>query len=301
MKTQFVIFTIVLISVGILFSSFSVDKNSKWKKLKTPKSFSYIPTGILHAGTEKEVSINGFYISKTEISNQDYNNFLKDLLKQGRQDALKRARRKTENWKPKPFQEIYHLHPSYADYPALTVSKEGAEMYCQWLAQKIQTKNPKFEIEVRLPTEQEWIYAAHGGHQYAPYPWGGYYVRNNKGCFLANFKNIDSRNISYDRKNNTYEVKDSSANRIGVNNIITMPQPVKSYFPNNYGLYNMSGNAAEMLSTNSTKEEGGFRTKGGCYDSLGLNIQINGPDEFDGWTEPSQYIGFRPVMSVRLK
>lgn len=301
MKTRFFLSTLILISIGLLFSSFSLDKKNKWKKLKVPKSFAYIPSGNLHLTPEKKVSINAFYMSETEISNKDYNEFLKDLLKQGKKEELQLARRKTENWDNKKFQKNYHLNHIYADYPALTISKESAEMYCKWLSKKIQAKNPKFEITVRLPTEQEWMYAAIADHQYAPYPWGGYYVKNAKGCYLANFKHIESGNVSYDRKTKTYEIKDADPNNIRNNNTSTTPKPVKSYFPNDYGLYNMSGNAAEMLSTNSLKEEGGYRTKGGSYDSVGAHIQINGADEFEGWTEPSQYIGFRPVISVRIK
>ena len=69
--------------------------------------------------------------------------------------------------------------------------------------------------DFRLPTEHEWEYAARGGHDLAPFPWGGYYIRNAKGCLLANFK---PGRGNYPEDGGLYTVK------------------ADAYFPNDYGL-----------------------------------------------------------------
>jgi sulfatase modifying factor 1 len=70
----------------------------------------------------------------------------------------------------------------------------------------------------------EWEYAARGGRDMAKYPWGNPYVRNQKGCLLANFK--PGRGNYFD---------DGFA----------YTAPVATFFANDYGLYEMSGNVAE--------------------------------------------------------
>jgi gliding motility-associated lipoprotein GldK len=82
--------------------------------------------------------------------------------------------------------------------------------------------------DFRLPTEHEWEYAARGGRDNAPYPWGGPYIRNSKGCLLANFK---PGRGNYPEDGGLYTVK------------------ADAYYPNDYGLYNMSGNVAEWTSS----------------------------------------------------
>lgn len=123
---------------------------------------------------------------------------------------------------------LYFSHPGYADYPAVGVSWEQAKAFCNWrtnLKNNYLTSIGQAGVQAyRLPTEAEWEYAARGGKQSAMYPWGGPYVRQADGCFLANFKPGKGDYI-----------KDG---------YIT-PAMVASFPANEFGLFDMSGNVSE--------------------------------------------------------
>ncbi len=131
-----------------------------------------------------------------------------------------------------PMTRNYFWHPAFDDYPVVGVTWHQATAFTYWRTKLWNSYRRKIgEVnteDFRLPTEHEWEYAARGGHELAPYPWGGYYVRNAKGCILANFK---PGRGNYPEDGGLYTVK------------------ADAYFPNDYGLYNMAGNVAEWTSS----------------------------------------------------
>ncbi len=131
-----------------------------------------------------------------------------------------------------PYAEMYFWHPAFDDYPVVGVTWGQAKAFNAWRTQIMnewkQKNNETFVQKFRLPSEAEWEFAARGGRDLAPFPWGGPYARNQQGCVLANFKPMRG---DYVEDANAYTA------------------PVESYSPNDYGLYNMSGNVAEWTNT----------------------------------------------------
>jgi sulfatase modifying factor 1 len=138
-----------------------------------------------------------------------------------------------------PYTQNYFHHPAFDDYPVVGVNWKQAVAFTKWRTQIMNAflrriKEPILP-EFRLPTESEWEYASRGGLEQSPYPWGGPYTRNAKGCFLANFKPLRG-NYTADGGEKTIRTA--------------------SYNPNSYGLYDMAGNVAEW--TSNTFDESAF-------------------------------------------
>jgi formylglycine-generating enzyme len=163
--------------------------------------------------------------SRTDI--KDRSSFIKHNIINVYPDTLCWIRDFTYSFND-PQASLYFWHPSFDDYPVVGVSWVQARAFSIWRTDYMNTYLRKQGIPdvqaYELPLESQWEYAARGGLDLSVYPWGGPYTRNYKGCFLANFKPLRGNYID---DGNVY------AGKVG------------SYEPNEFGLYDMSGNVAE--------------------------------------------------------
>ena len=193
-----------------------------------------------------------------------------------------------------PMHNDYFWHQAYSNYPVVGVSWDQAKAFCQWRTlyknsyQK--TKGKAAVNSFRLPSEAEWEYAARGGLSGATFPWGGPYTKNDRGCFMANFKPLRGNYVA-----------DQALYTVEAN----------AYEPNDFNLYNMSGNVAEwtMSSYHSSSYEFSSTinpnvsdenynrkvVRGGSWKDVSYYLQVSSRDyEID--TMQRSYIGFRTVQ-----
>ncbi len=255
------------------------------------KVYAYIPSGTFEYGAKQE-SIQAFYMGKTEVTNLEYRTFLFDLLIQDRKDEFLIAKPDQTQWVQKygegmkPMEELYFWHPVYNNYPAVNMSRAGAELYCKWLTQEVfkyvgEKKQANYN-DLRIPGRTEWIYAASSLGKNKPYPWAETSVKGSTGSYLANFQPAKD-SLMIDGAFHT--------------------APVNSYDPTELGLYCVSGNVAEMVynSPNSRQQPG---TSGGDWMSDASEIKIvsedpNKPleDPYSGLITGDPNVGFRVVMT----
>ena len=278
----------------LLLFCLAFTKDDLKRLMKNWEQYAYIPPNKV----DDNLGYEYLYMAKHEVTNMDYDEFLDFLVQEGRKEDLETARIYNENWNTSnsfkdPLTDLYHEHPTYNAYPVVNISHEAAKLYCEWLTQWI-NKDPMVKnfkkIYFRLPTKKEWIRAAKGGQEYAPYPWGGYGLRNAKGEWLANFKRIGAESITFNTVAQKFEVVGQGLhfNRGTTSGRQIGPAPVDSYLENNYKLFHMSGNVAEMI------EEKGI-AMGGSWNSPGYDIQTNSESTYQ---KPSPMVGFRPVLVI---
>ncbi|XP_028322531.1 inactive C-alpha-formylglycine-generating enzyme 2 isoform X2 [Gouania willdenowi] len=100
------------------------------------------------------------------------------------------------------------------DFPVVHVSWNDAVAFCRWK-------------DKRLPTEEEWEWAARGGLQGRTYPWGNKFQTNRTNLWQGSFPDKDTAEDGYH----------------GISSVTAFPPQ------NSYGLYDMMGNTWEWTAT----------------------------------------------------
>jgi gliding motility-associated lipoprotein GldK len=202
-----------------------------------------------------------------------------------------------------PMTKRYFSHPAFGNYPVVGVNWNQATVFCEWRTQYLNSYLDKTkranESPFRLPTEAEWEYAARGGRSQSMFPWGNYYLRNKKGCLLANFK---PGRGNYPEDGAFYTAR------------------ADAYWPNDFGLYCMAGNVAEW--TSSVYYEGAYNfqhdmnpdirynakdsdpprmkrkvIRGGSWKDVGYFLQTS-TRTYEYQDTAKSYIGFRCVIDL---
>jgi len=223
---------------------------------------------------ERTVTVASFYMDETEVTNVDYKEFLFNMRSRVSADSIKRLEPREDVWREAlsyndVYSTYYFRHPGFNFYPVAGVTWKQANAYSKWrtiyvnelyrkeneldsaMSQNMLIERGVVLPSYRLPNEAEWEYAAKAmiGTQYLDenqengriYPWDGRGVRNpydvkrksRQGDFLSNFK----------RGRGDYA---------GISGGITndgeiIPSNVYEFPPNDFGLYNMSGNMNEWV------------------------------------------------------
>ena len=229
--------------LGFVGAIFVIDTQILVEPTETPEGMIWIESGSFIMGSDQglpderpahEVRLNGFWIDKYEVTNA---NFFKFVAETGYETYSEEVKDSLvfQSPSPTPEQPVRPMswwrlvanadwqHPEGAkdsierkeSHPVVHVTYDDASAYCNWL-------------DKDLPTEAQFEYAARGGLEGEIYSWGSQ-PRHRHETMTNHWQGT----FPYHNENS-----DGYANTA----------PVGSFPPNDYGLYDITGNVWEWVS-----------------------------------------------------
>jgi formylglycine-generating enzyme required for sulfatase activity len=288
-----------------MLNTYKVDLSELVGSDPPPDNMVFIPGGTFQMGDQfgdgfdrekpvHSVALSDFYLSRTELTNREYAEFLSVMGNQEQggtewyeiESSRAGISGSDRSFVPKSGQD---------DHPVLEVSWYGAVAYCNWLSGEHgltpvyrisgTTVTPNWSANgYRLPTEAEWEYAARSGGKKEK--WAGTSTEGE----LTQFANYSGKEDGYERT-----------------------APVGMLRANNLGLADMSGNVWEWCwdwydsdyygksPSNNPKgpDTGSNRViRGGSWNSHPVNCRAANRGSSSP-TDRYYFVGFRLARSSR--
>jgi formylglycine-generating enzyme required for sulfatase activity len=315
---KFVFF--ILLTLNTVFTFGQTEKSSKIK-FRDKEFWMINPPNC-------QLLYNNVFIDETEIINLNWLEYMFYVKRDSSQ----------EFYKSQLIDSTFHLnigsfeylhHPRFRNYPVVGVSYEQAKAYCKWRSNVVNVelknlknnyfselrktlKNVGLEVyyEFRLPTIEEWEYAAQGGLKFEDYPHGiiekFYKIKNDdfvsKGEKISEVRKcVESLKEDFKKGMGVFGIQANVKEKYWIKTTnsyvdcteygVVPTTEVHEFNSNNFKLFNMTGNVAEMTAEKGIAKGGSFKEN---YDSF--NIKTNFKYE-----SSQNWLGFRCICVVHFR
>ncbi|HZI25755.1 MAG TPA: formylglycine-generating enzyme family protein [Chryseolinea sp.] len=253
--------------LALLASCSSPNAKQESESPNSNVGMKLVPGGEFIMGTDEQesyaherpahhVKVKAFWIDETEVTNQQFKEFVDAtgyITVAEKKPTWEELKKQVPPGTPKPHDSVLVAGSLVFDPPANPVSLDDYTQWWKW-EKGVDWKHPEGPASTlegrenhpvvhiayddalayvkwkgkRLPTEAEWEFASRGGNEQQRYSWGNEVTPQGKlmaNTFQGSFPVMNLREDGFGATS-----------------------PVKSFPPNNYGLYDMIGNVWEWTS-----------------------------------------------------